>query len=99
VHAEINWASLRLATVSSFTAMTLTTFPGVSEELKAQAFCLARSQMGYVVGDTGFSYVVGFGPTYAKQVHSRDAACTLDEDAQGLCDRCAPTQCAISLVP
>lgn len=69
----------------------LSTFPGVSAELKTQAFCLARSQMGYVVGDTGFSYVVGFGANWSKQVHSRDAACTLEEDAAGLCDRCALT--------
>ena len=54
---------------------------------------MARSQMGYIAGDTGYSYVVGYGRSWPEQVHHRDSACTLKEDAAGDCDWCGFTQC------
>ena len=150
---DLNWASLRLATFSSMTAMFVTTFDGVAEDYKQQLFCLARGQVrasrcllrcatarallprlshpsplsvletllpqsrphsiaspysiappyskspvqvGYVLGDTGRSYVVGLGEDFPQQPHHRDSACTLAEDAQGLCDRCASLTCLCS---
>jgi hypothetical protein len=55
------------------------------------SLCLARSQLRYVVGDTGYSYVAGFGTAFPQQIHHRDAACTLAEDATGDCggEKCA----------
>jgi hypothetical protein len=84
-----NWASLRLATFSSFTALSYASLPGVTLVEATAARCLARSQLGYVAGDTGRSYIVGFGTNFPQQVHHRDAACTLAEDAAGFCERSA----------
>ena len=36
----------------------------------------------------GRSFVVGAGKNYPKQVSHRDAACSLEDDAAGKCDRC-----------
>jgi hypothetical protein len=80
------WASLRLATFSSFTALSYASLPGVPPAEATAARCLARSQLGYVAGDTGRSYIVGVGTDPPQQVHHRDAACTLDEDAAGFCE-------------
>lgn len=57
--------------------------------------CLARSQLRYVVGDTGFSYVAGYGTAFPQQIHHRDAACTLAEDESGDCggEKCALLPC------
>jgi hypothetical protein len=93
------WASLRLATYSAYTAGHLATYPGVAPEMATKLFCYVRSQMGYIVGDTGFSYVVGYGSKYPTQVHHRDAACTMEEDAAGKCDRCDPLSSPPSLHP
>jgi endoglucanase len=87
VHHGQNWASLRLATFSSFSALSYASLPGISPSEATAARCLARSQLGYVVGDTGRSYVAGFGKNFPLQVHHRDAACTIAEDAEGFCER------------
>lgn len=89
VYEENKWSSLRLSTVSSSIAMLYASLPDTDAATKKAAACYARSQMGYIFGDTGRSYVVGIGKNYPKQVHHREVACTLAEDAMGLCDRCA----------
>jgi endoglucanase len=92
MHTGEDWAFTRVATASAFTAATYASFPGVKgTEYGTKALCYARSQLGYVVGDTGFSYVVGFGEKYPLQVHHRDSVCTLDEDAAGKCACVAPS--------
>lgn len=56
--------------------------PGLSPHQRRTARCLARSQLGYVLGDTGRSFVVGYGKRYPQHVQHRDSACTLEEDAR-----------------
>jgi Glycosyl hydrolase family 9 len=87
-----NWASLRMAVTASALAGTYAAMPGISPQIPDFARCFVRSQLGYVAGDTGFSYVVGHGDAFPKQVHHRDACCTLAEDAAGDCggEKCAP---------
>lgn len=80
-----NWASLRMAVTASAIASTYASIAHVDVETAMHARCLARSQLRYVAGDTGRSYVVGFGEKYPTQVHHRDACCTLEEDKEGLC--------------
>jgi Glycosyl hydrolase family 9 len=88
IFADNEYANLRLSTYSSFHAGFFVTLKGVSDELVTKSRCLARSQMGYVVGDTGRSFVVGYGKDFPQKVHHRDSACTMEEDNKGLCDRC-----------
>jgi Glycosyl hydrolase family 9 len=88
VLANNDYANLRLSTFSSYHAAFLATLPGVPDKLKTESMCLARSQMDYVAGDTGRSYIVGFGQNFPQRVHHRDSACTMKEDSEGLCDRC-----------
>lgn len=99
VYENNKWSSLRLSTVSSSIAMLYASLPDADERTKKQAACYARCQMGYILGDTGRSYVVGIGNNYPKQVHHREVACTLAEDALGLCDRCAPPAAARGAAP
>jgi Glycosyl hydrolase family 9 len=103
-HAQSKWAPLRQATFSTFTALTYATLPGAATSEPARvaaARCLARSQLGYVLGDTGFSYVIGNGDKYPVHPHHRDAACTLAEDAVGRCQDawCASKACCVLCCP
>lgn len=41
---------------------------------------LAIGQLGYALGDTGRSFVVGFGKNPPKQPHHRSSSCTPGED-------------------
>jgi hypothetical protein len=72
----------RVATASAFAAATCASFPG-AQGMKSdtRALCCARSQLGYVAGDTGFSYVVGFGDKYPLQarVHLRNSESAIED--------------------
>lgn len=87
-YSDNTWSSLRLGTYSSYLGLLYATLPIAQPWLSSRAECYARSQLGYIFGDTGRSYVVGSGKNWPKQVHHREAACTLKEDAAGKCDRC-----------
>jgi hypothetical protein len=87
-YTGFQWASLRLSTYSAYTAGHLATYPGVTPQMATTYLCYARSQLGYIVGDSGRSFVVGYGQKYPQQVHHRDSACTMAEDNAGKCDRC-----------
>jgi hypothetical protein len=50
IFAGKEWANLRLSTYSSYFAGFFSTFAYVDEGAATAARCLARSQMGYVVG-------------------------------------------------
>lgn len=90
-HTGEAWAFTRVATASAFTAATFASFPGVAgTDYATKALCYARSQLGYVLGDTGYSYVGGFGPNYPQQSHHRDSVCTIEEDLEDDCQQCAP---------
>lgn len=44
--------------------------------LRSQKYiCWTRKQMRYMLGDHGFSYVVGFGKKYPQRAHDRGASC------------------------
>ena len=43
---------------------------------------LATDQLGYALGDTGRSFVVGFGKNYPKQPHHRSSSCYPNEDCR-----------------
>nr|AMH40370.1 glycoside hydrolase family 9 [Medauroidea extradentata] len=36
---------------------------------------LIKNQVGYYLGDTGFSYIVGYGTNYPKYAHHRSSSC------------------------
>jgi hypothetical protein len=40
-----------------------------------ESVCWARRQMGYILGDTGRSFVVGYGRNWPQQPHHRGASC------------------------
>nr|XP_006822155.1 PREDICTED: uncharacterized protein LOC102805135 [Saccoglossus kowalevskii] len=71
-----NWGSLRYATASAFIALT-TAEAGV----KTTAYRnWAKSQVDYVLGYTGRSFVVGYGVNPPVQPHHRGSSCP-DEPA------------------
>lgn len=54
----------------------LSTHPAGSDPRQAQKYeCWARSQIRYMIGDSGRSYVVGFGSTPPGSEHHRGASC------------------------
>jgi hypothetical protein len=96
-----NWASLRMAVTASAVAATYASIPNVTADTAVAARCLARSQLRYVAGDAGISYMVGFGKRHPQQVHHRDACCTMQEDAAGVCggEKCASSLLTLWKVP
>jgi hypothetical protein len=40
--------------------------------------CWARSQVRYILGSTGYSYVVGYGTLYPKKPHHKSSSCSAD---------------------
>ena len=64
------WASLRLATVSAWLAMAYGDMPGANKKFAKRLTCYTRSQLGYILGDTGRSYVVGVGKNYPTRVRT-----------------------------
>ena len=92
-HPDEEWSPLRLAYISAFTALHFASYPGVDAKTKQTAFCFAKGQMGYVMGDNpnAMSYVTGFGTKWPSQVHHRDVSCTLKEGVDMECvEPCAP---------
>ena len=65
------YASLRLCTTSSLLAMEYGTMPHADPAFAQRAACYARSQLGYIFGDTGRSFVVGIGKNFPQQVRWR----------------------------
>ena len=51
--------------------------PSADKQFAKKAACYARSQLGYILGDTGRSYVVGVGNNYPQQVRTAAAGCKL----------------------
>jgi endoglucanase len=48
-----------------------------------RAVCHARTQTGYILGDSGRSYLVGYGSNFPKQPHHRAASCPSPPTACG----------------
>ena len=76
------WGSLRYQMNSAALAMMArAAFP----EDEARLACYAETMVNHVLGDTGTSFMVGFGDNYPRKPHHRGAACTLEESDDGKC--------------
>lgn len=65
------WGSLRYAANFAMFATQM-----VHNNIKADAmFKFAEKQINYILGDTGRSYVVGFGNNFPQKAHHRAASC------------------------
>ncbi|XP_006814163.1 uncharacterized protein LOC100369168 [Saccoglossus kowalevskii] len=74
------WAPLRYAAGAAFIALyvaDLQTNATVAAEYKAWA----KSQIHYILGDTGRSYVIGFGVNFPTRPHHRASSCPLPPEA------------------
>ncbi|CAL1529413.1 unnamed protein product [Lymnaea stagnalis] len=68
---RLQWGSLRYSSNMAFAALAAAE-TGLNEaEYRRWAMC----QIHYALGDTGFSYVIGFGDKYPLRPHHRSASC------------------------
>lgn len=68
-----SWGSLRYATTTAYIAAVYSDWEGCPSS-KAQTYSeFAESQANYALGDTGFSYLIGFGEDYPQNPHHRTA--------------------------
>ncbi|XP_047001433.1 endoglucanase A-like [Schistocerca americana] len=74
-----DWGNLRLAANVALTCLKAAAL-GINTEVNQ---ALAKEQIGYILGDTGRSYVVGFGENPPVRPHHRSASCP---DAPATCD-------------
>lgn len=65
------WGALRYATTTAFLAAVYSEWEGCDAGKKDTYWDFAVSQAGYALGDTGFSYQIGFGENYPKHPHHR----------------------------
>lgn len=68
-----NWGSLRYASTTAYIAFVYSRWDGCPADRKDKYFDFTESQANYILGDTGFSYLVGFGEDYPKHPHHRTA--------------------------
>jgi Glycosyl hydrolase family 9 len=61
-------------------AALVSDFPGLEETLKTRYRCLTVSQINYILGDSGRSFVVGLGERFPLAPHSREGFCAMDMD-------------------
>ena len=73
----IVWGGLRNMGLASQLAVAVSQFPGAADFLTTRYGCLAASQLNYILGDTGRSFVVGTGETPPAQAHTREGFCTI----------------------
>ncbi|MBR5058340.1 MAG: glycoside hydrolase family 9 protein [Clostridiales bacterium] len=68
-----SWGSLRYATTTGFVAAVYSETDLCPSAKKDTYWNFAVSQANYALGDTGFSYVIGFGDSYPQHPHHRTA--------------------------
>lgn len=68
-----SWGSLRYATTTAFVAAVYSEWEGCPAAKAEDYFDFAVSQANYALGDTGFSYLIGFGEEYPQNPHHRTA--------------------------
>lgn len=68
-----SWGSLRYATTTAYVAAVYSEWEGCSSSKADTYFDFALSQANYALGDTGFSYLIGFGEDYPRNPHHRTA--------------------------
>ncbi len=68
-----SWGSLRYATTEAFVALVYSKSDVCPQDKKDTYFDFALSQINYALGDTGRSYLIGFGENYPQNPHHRTA--------------------------
>ncbi|MBR5976005.1 MAG: glycoside hydrolase family 9 protein [Clostridiales bacterium] len=68
-----SWGSLRYATTTAFVAAVYSESDACPSEKRDTYWDFAVSQAGYALGDTGFSYQIGYGASYPVHPHHRTA--------------------------
>lgn len=68
-----SWGSLRYATTTAFIAATYAEWEGCNAAKAKTYMDFAKKQADYALGDTGFSYEIGFGSNYPQNPHHRTA--------------------------
>lgn len=68
-----SWGSLRYATTTGYVAAVYSQWDGCDASRSKTYWDFAESQIGYALGDTGFSYEIGFGDSYPVNPHHRTA--------------------------
>ncbi len=68
------WGNLQLSTTASFLALTHAKHSN-SATVRREALQFARSQVDYVMGSSGRSFVVGYGTNPPTHVHHAGASC------------------------
>eukprot|EP00775_Hariotina_reticulata_P001323 gene1323-1667_t len=68
------WGSLRHVGNALFLMKTYANKAG-TPAIKRAVDCTTRSQLGYILGDTGRSFVVGYGSDSPKRPHHRASSC------------------------
>lgn len=70
------WGSLRHVGNAMFLMKVWTvTSPNASPAIKQVIDCTVRKQLGYIIGDTGRSFVVGYGTGPPQRPHHRASSC------------------------
>ena len=75
---NIVWGGLRNLGTAGHIAAAVADFPGAPRYLRTRYACFAVSQLNYILGDSGRSFMVGEGRNSPKHPHSRDAFCARD---------------------
>lgn len=68
------WGNLQFSTTSAFLALTSAKFTN-SDTLSKDASKWAQTQVDYALGDSGRSFVVGFGKKFPQYPHHAGASC------------------------
>lgn len=68
-----SWGSLRYASTAGYIAMVYADDTACSAAKKNTYTEFAESQINYILGDTGFSFMIGFGENYPQSPHHRTA--------------------------
>lgn len=68
-----NWGPLRYASTTAYVALIYSRWEGCPQNKADKYFAFAESQANYILGDTGFSYLIGFGENYPEHPHHRTA--------------------------
>jgi endoglucanase len=77
------WGALRHNGNAQFVLLLNGKLESKNPETLKTAVCFARRQTGYILGDSGRSYLVGYGRNFPKQPHHRAASCPLPPTACG----------------
>ena len=78
------WGSNRYAANAAFLMMQAKKMNRMAEADQNKYFNFAAGQINYMLGDSGRSYVVGFGNNPPKKPHHRASSCPAVPEVQNL---------------